>query len=1081
MKDDRPNTPVILDSLKDFQRSTVEYVFQRLYVDEDCTRRFLVADEVGLGKTLVARGVIAKAIDHLWGRTNRIDILYVCSNTDIARQNINRLNVTGCKEFSLASRITLLPLTLQKLGKRKINFVSFTPSTSFDLKDNTGTSQEREMLLWMMHSAWSIDFVRATRVLSGYAKVPGFRERTKKLSAAKINPDIQKDFSKKLSETPDLRSRFDALCNEMPRAGAQIPDHLARERNRLIGELRRILAETCLHSLEPDLIILDEFQRFKHLLKGDAEDASEAAQLAKHLFDFQSREEGSATAARVLMLSATPYKMYTSDHESAQDDHYRDFLSTVEFLMQDNSDFDRFREQVKAFREMLFRLAHGKLDGIVDIKNAVESSLKKIMVRTERLALSADRDGMLEEVKPSSAVLKASDLEHYIGLQRVARQLDHGDLIEYWKSAPYLLNFMEDYEFKRKLRTAMETASDSGLAKAVGSLKTGLLNRDELDRYQRLDPGNAKLRVLHADMIGCKAWRLLWTTPSLPYYQPSGAFAEPELSGFTKRLVFSNWRVVPKAIASVLSYEAERSMMQRLRSKKPYSSDRPSGQLRFRTKNGRPAGLATLGLVYPCRTFAKSCDPRLLSKNASSDLATVSKQMILDNARAKLEQLMAPIIDEYVTDDSRTDDHWYGISPLLLDWQHDREATCRWLNQSDAANVWSGDNFHGDTKSASGWDRHVRFAMDLIYRKEGLGKPPEDLLDILALMAVGGPGAVSLRALGRVLPYSDEATISDPRTFAGPLAHSFLHLFNMPEVYCLLRSAKKETPYWQSVLQYCVSGNLQASMDEYAHILVESLGVFDKDHDKVASEVSQAMSQSLKLRTATAKVDIISSTGRRARIDDETPFRFRTRFAMRFGDQESEGSADPTRADHVRAAFNSPFWPFVLATTSVGQEGLDFHNYCHAVVHWNLPSNPVDLEQREGRVHRYKGHALRKNISAEFRHAAFSECQDPWTEMFKVARKSRSLEQNDMFPFWITPFGSARIQRHVPAIPHSRDVLQHAELLRSLVLYRMVFGQNRQEDLMRFLLSQLTAEEITAAAEHWRIDLSPPKFEVPIS
>jgi hypothetical protein len=38
---------------------------------------------------------------------------------------------------------------------------------------------------------------------------------------------------------------------------------------------------------------------------------------------------------------------------------------------------------------------------------------------------------------------------------------------------------------------------------------------------------------------------------------------------------------------------------------------------------------------------------------------------------------------------------------------------------------------------------------------------------------------------------------------------------------------------------------------------------------------------------------------------------------------------------------NSPLWPFVLATTSVGQEGLDFQQHCHAVVHWNLPSNPV--------------------------------------------------------------------------------------------------------------------------------------------
>ena len=38
----------------------------------------------------------------------------------------------------------------------------------------------------------------------------------------------------------------------------------------------------------------------------------------------------------------------------------------------------------------------------------------------------------------------------------------------------------------------------------------------------------------------------------------------------------------------------------------------------------------------------------------------------------------------------------------------------------------------------------------------------------------------------------------------------------------------------------------------------------------------------------------------------------------------------------MREAFNSPFWPFVLATTSVGQEGLDFHQYCHAVVHFGL-------------------------------------------------------------------------------------------------------------------------------------------------
>ena len=70
----RPDVAAALAPLKGFQRSTVDYAFERLYLANDSSRRFLVADEVGLGKTLVARGVIAKAIDHLWDRVQRIDI-----------------------------------------------------------------------------------------------------------------------------------------------------------------------------------------------------------------------------------------------------------------------------------------------------------------------------------------------------------------------------------------------------------------------------------------------------------------------------------------------------------------------------------------------------------------------------------------------------------------------------------------------------------------------------------------------------------------------------------------------------------------------------------------------------------------------------------------------------------------------------------------------------------------------------------------------------------------------------------------------------------------------------------------------
>jgi len=60
----RPDVEAILRPLKPFQRRTVDHAFEQMFEAPDTSGRFLVADEVGLGKTLVARGVIAKAIDY---------------------------------------------------------------------------------------------------------------------------------------------------------------------------------------------------------------------------------------------------------------------------------------------------------------------------------------------------------------------------------------------------------------------------------------------------------------------------------------------------------------------------------------------------------------------------------------------------------------------------------------------------------------------------------------------------------------------------------------------------------------------------------------------------------------------------------------------------------------------------------------------------------------------------------------------------------------------------------------------------------------------------------------------------------
>src|SRR6266852_1323688 len=187
------------------------------------------------------------------------------------------------------------------------------------------------------------------------------------------------------------------------------------------------------------------------------------------------------------------------------------------------------------------------------------------MVRTERLAVTGNRDGMLIEVPSRSTTLEARDLDAYLALQAVARAVDYGDTMEFWKSAPYLLNFMDDYALKHAVAEAAEDPERrAALAAALGRHPGGLLSWQDIVQYSEIDPANARLRGLLADTVDMGAWQLLWIPSALSYYRASGPYASEALRGLTKRLVFSSWRVVPRVIASLLSYAAERRMIRSL-------------------------------------------------------------------------------------------------------------------------------------------------------------------------------------------------------------------------------------------------------------------------------------------------------------------------------------------------------------------------------------------------------------------------------------------------------------------------------------------------------------------------------------
>ncbi|MBW9208629.1 hypothetical protein KV100_03105 [Mumia sp. zg.B21] len=1027
---ERPDLEAELAVLKDFQRRTVDRVHKQFWHPTDPTRRFLVADEVGLGKTMVARGVIAKTIDHLWETVPRIDVVYICSNAQIARQNLPKLRVgEGVAERHHADRLTLLASELHHLEGRKLNFVSFTPGTSFNISRTGGRVEERVLLYWLLRKAWGGDLVRPgpwTRFFRGRVEKARFERKLREFDPAVLSADLVRDFAGSVATITNqtieaLEASVLACVEEYRVLGSRpAPDGLSARRYRLVGELRRALARAAVKRLEPDLVILDEFQRFKDLMA----DEGEGAELARELFDHGD--------ARLLLLSATPFKMYTLPEEPEGDDHYCDFVDTVRFLA-GGQRADSVKRDLASLRTSLYADDRASAR---QARDRAQTELRRIMSRTERLATTADRDGLVVEREWSAVELKPADVRDFRRLHQVSRVLSAQDPLEFWRAAPYVLELMESYQVKQKLQR--HQPDDLSLLDALNVDGNARLRWDDIQQYVAVDPGNAKMRGLAADVLESGAWRLAWLPPSLPYYDLGGPFADPGLEGFTKRLVFSSWAVAPKAIGTVISYEAERRIADRASRVSSsagftrYDGTRPTGRLTFNVTDGRLGGMPVLGMLYPCVSLAAAGDPLDVARELGVQLPIPRQDLerVIRGRVARLLDTLPPGPADGVVDES-----WYWAAGVLLDRARD----------VDAIDTLPYGFSYEEDDDPTRFDEHTKAASRV--QAESLGKRPADLIEVLSALSLGGAGVSALRALTRLAPSADIAS-RDIRAAASNIAWSLRNLFNKPEIMGVVLDPGASRPYWQDVLSYSVDGGLQSVLDEYVYLLEQAVG--GKNSAETWHGVAERFDEAASLRTATHSFHDIAVENGLVAINGH---RTRTHFAVRFGRGVAEDDKSVMREGQVRAAFNSPFWPFVLASTSVGQEGLDFHHYSHAIVHWNLPANPVDLEQREGRVHRYQGHAIRRNVAAGYgARPEVVAAGNVWTRMFDLATADRPAGMNDLYPSWVPPLmGTARIERYVPALPLSRETHALRRLLRTVGAYRLVLGQPRQSDLLRYL------------------------------
>ena len=487
-------------------------------------------------------------------------------------------------------------------------------------------------------------------------------------------------------------------------------------------------------------------------------------------------------------------------------------------------------------------------------------------------------------------------------------------------------------------------------------------------------------------------------------------------------------------------------------------------RLDYRMVDSRPASMSAFALFWPQPQIASRTDPLTAAREFPDPL---SVDRLLEWACGRVESL----VDQDGRTNSTTSAVWHWFAPVVADRGSALASALLGEASSTLAEVMVGPTAERDQVGVPlAVAAHVAQMLRALNGWTPESERPADLRETSALLGLGAPGNIAWRALSRLRRVGDSVTELGRWRAAAILASGLRSLFARPEAILLLDSVYASSSsardddgaYWRKVARYCIDGGLQAVLDEYIHHLSGESGVNTTTDEGLISLAATAR-RAIALRESVYRATDIDDFGGKG-------IAFPSRYALRYG--STRYSQDEARLPEVRAAFNSPFWPFVLATTSIGQEGIDFHWWCHSVVHWNLPSNPVDFEQREGRIDRYKGHAIRKNVAAAHRSAALAPgVTDPWTAIFEAAAGEEKRGLGDLKPFWIYP-GEAEIQRRIMALPLSRDEEQWVRLQESLALYRLAFGQPRQEDMLAALRRRGIAGEPERIADI-RIDLRP--------
>ncbi|SPK72672.1 Helicase [Cupriavidus taiwanensis] len=860
---------------------------------------------------MVAREIVSAFVNRRSELNSRrpVVVYYITNGLRVAHQNSGRL-VAGLRKttehdlVSPAERLSLILKTPRLRGP--VELFALTPATSFPgdaMPSTEGRVDERVFLLGIMRRALP-DVARAIPVKLLRRRAG---DATWQKACARIAPQVA-TLPESLLQTFRKAMR-DEFGHSLRNIGTVIEQTSPRM---LLTQLRRALSHAALLHHPPDLVILDEFQKYRHMVtKQGCND-----RLISALYNGQN---GKPPA--VLLLSGTPYP-------SAGDDARQQLFDLLAFLKGDEKFSKDLAAQFRDFGELLQAIAQAASETRHQaelaakasvLRDAIQRMMTTVMARTERHTLDAPVSDF--KTPHCTAPLSEADLKVYRGLIDQFLPKDGGDALAYWLSVPLPAQALgARYQaWKRRNRVALTGPK----------LNAGAVARLE----QPSAWPHPKLRALH-QIASPASLALPWIAPTLRWWDLHGAWKKqaPE-----KLLVFSRFKATPQSIAALTSYTVDATEL------RAAHSNYRHGRQATRLQPGKPQ-MPLFALFHPSPFLATVSDPLAAGVPCS-----------LDKIRRKLRaQIVLALSGKNVElphkrTRARRSTHrpvWKVLAAIERLLEHTQLVRNGWkdIAQRDMS------------------ARTMRDAWLAVEPLEALSAPE---LDDLVEMALSAPGVLCARALRRHYPDALSST-ELPKLTA--LTWSGLRVYLDEPVFW---AKWKKRAMVDSIHKLMVDGCFESVLDE--HFWMRSSTI-----DGGAPELAKDLAKTFQLSAGSFTFQVLERNGKRA----DKGIRISCHAAVPFGgtdDQDysklvrkpSQSDRAPARSDELRTAFNTPFWPHVLASTSVGQEGLDFHTWCSRVAHWDLCPTPVELEQREGRVTRYGGLAVRRVLAAKLCAEAF--------------------------------------------------------------------------------------------------------------